>query len=62
MFGSVSAWFYKALAGINADCRYPGFERILFKPCFIEELDWVKPQQIRSGAKCFWSGKGRGTV
>jgi len=62
MFGSVSAWFYKALAGINADCRYPGFERILFKPCFIEELDWVKASANTVRGKVFleWKRTGNG--
>jgi len=53
MFGSVSAWFYKTLAGINIDCRYPGFERIVFKPCFLEELDWAKASMNTIRGKVF---------
>lgn len=42
MFGDVSAWFYKNLAGISPDSAQPGFKRILFQPYFSEDLTWVK--------------------
>lgn len=42
MFGDISAWFYKSLAGINVDPASPGFKHILFKPHFPAEMDWVK--------------------
>jgi len=32
MFGDVSAWFYKALAGINLDPAAPAFQHIIIKP------------------------------
>ena len=32
MFGDISAWFYKALAGINLDPANPAFKHILIKP------------------------------
>jgi alpha-L-rhamnosidase len=32
MFGEISAWFFKHLAGINPDPAAPGFKRILIKP------------------------------
>ena len=32
MFGDISAWFYKALAGINLDPAAPAFKHILIKP------------------------------
>ena len=40
--GAAGAFIYKALAGINVDPEHPGFERILIKPCFPKELDYVK--------------------
>ena len=42
MFGSVCQWFYQALAGINADPKYPGFKHIIIKPQAIGNLDFVK--------------------
>jgi len=38
MFGSVDAWFYKVLAGINVDAAYPGFRRIIIRPYPVGEL------------------------
>nr|MBC8179748.1 family 78 glycoside hydrolase catalytic domain [candidate division KSB1 bacterium] len=40
MFGSVGAWFYQVLAGINVDENAPGFETIIIKP-------FVPPQMYR---------------
>ena len=42
MFGDVSAWFYKNLAGIAPDSDQPGFKRISFRPYFSPDLKWVK--------------------
>jgi len=39
MFGEISAWFYKALGGINPDSDKPGFKNIIMKPCFVDGLD-----------------------
>jgi alpha-L-rhamnosidase len=41
MMGSVSAWFYRHLAGIQPDPEAPGFRRFLLKPQPVEGLDWV---------------------
>jgi alpha-L-rhamnosidase len=38
MFGEISAWFYKALGGINPDPQKPGFKNIILKPMFVEGL------------------------
>jgi alpha-L-rhamnosidase len=32
MFGDISAWFYKALAGINLDPMAPAFKHFIIKP------------------------------
>ncbi|MFC2124701.1 family 78 glycoside hydrolase catalytic domain [Bacteroidota bacterium] len=42
MFGDVSAWFYKYLAGIQVDEEYPGFKQFYIDPYFPEGLDWVE--------------------
>lgn len=42
MMGSVSAWFYRHLGGIQPDPDTPGFRRFLLKPQPVEGLDWVR--------------------
>mgnify|MGYP001809951270 CR=1 FL=1 len=42
MFGDVSAWFYRALAGINPDPEEPGFRHIIIRPNPVNGLDSVK--------------------
>jgi alpha-L-rhamnosidase len=42
MFGDISAWFYKALAGIRVDPKNPGFKRVIIAPEPVEGLDWVR--------------------
>lgn len=41
MFGSIDAWFYKVLAGINIDPAGPGFGRITIKPYVVGDLNYV---------------------
>jgi alpha-L-rhamnosidase len=42
MFGSVSEWFYKSLAGIQPDPAGPGFKKFIVKPSVDGDLTWVK--------------------
>lgn len=44
MMGSVSAWFYKYLAGINADPPGPGFKRFVLRPYPVRGLEWVRAE------------------
>ena len=41
MFGSVTAWFYQGLGGINPDVNHPGFKHTIIKPNIIKGLDFV---------------------
>jgi alpha-L-rhamnosidase len=41
MFGSVSEWFYKWVAGIQADPTAVGFDKIIIRPQIIKDLEWV---------------------
>lgn len=41
MFGSVGAWFYNALAGINLVQDAAGFARIRFQPQVVRDLRWA---------------------
>jgi alpha-L-rhamnosidase len=42
MFGSVSEWFYKWVAGIQPDSSAVGFDKITIHPQIISGVDWVK--------------------
>jgi alpha-L-rhamnosidase len=42
MFGSIDAWFYRVLGGINGDESNPGFGHVIIKPYFHPEIGWVK--------------------
>ena len=57
MFGSVGAWFYKALAGIDLDPERPGFERIRIVPGAVRDLDWVSgdTETLRGRVLSQWS-------
>ena len=42
MFGTVSEWFYRWLAGIRPDATHPGFKEFLFSPSFPSALNEVR--------------------
>ena len=42
MYGDVSAWMYKTLAGIRPDPEHPGFKHFFVQPYFPDDLQWVK--------------------
>ncbi len=42
MMGSVGAWLYKYLGGINTDPQAPGFKRIIIHPYATGDLTWVR--------------------
>jgi alpha-L-rhamnosidase len=42
MFGSVSEWFYKSIAGICPEEDATGFDRFIIKPGVVGDLEWVK--------------------
>jgi len=42
MFGSVSEWFYKWVAGIQADSSAIGFDKIIIRPQLVSNVNWVK--------------------
>ncbi len=56
MFGSVSEWFYKWVAGIQADPTATGFDKIVIRPQIIKELEWVNAyhNSIHGKILCEW--------
>ncbi|KPK78056.1 MAG: hypothetical protein AMJ79_01225 [Phycisphaerae bacterium SM23_30] len=57
MFGSVSQWFYNWLGGIQPHPAAVGFDQIIIRPQFIEDLQWVKSsyKSIRGLIVSNWS-------
>jgi alpha-L-rhamnosidase len=60
MFGSVSEWFFKVLAGIRPADEAVGFSHIVIRPAIIPELGWVKARHdtIRGTIVSEWSLEG----
>ncbi|MBP7826579.1 MAG: Bacterial alpha-L-rhamnosidase [Verrucomicrobia bacterium ADurb.Bin118] len=60
MFGSVSEWFYKALAGIAPAPEAVGFDQILIQPQPVGDLQWAKAsyQSVRGRVASAWEKTG----
>ncbi|MEA4976841.1 MAG: family 78 glycoside hydrolase catalytic domain [Paludibacter sp.] len=58
--GDISAWMYNVLAGINYDEQNPGFQHIMIKPQFANELKWVEAEynSTRGLIRSSWERKG----
>jgi alpha-L-rhamnosidase len=56
MFGGGLAWYYRKLAGMNADPDAPGFKNIIFRPEPVGDLTYVKyfNQTTFGEAGIFW--------
>jgi alpha-L-rhamnosidase len=56
MFGSVSEWFYKALAGIQPAPDAVGFDKIVIKPQPVGDLQWVRAshETVRGTISSAW--------
>ncbi|MBZ5544080.1 MAG: alpha-L-rhamnosidase, partial [Acidobacteriia bacterium] len=55
MFGSVGAWFYQALGGINPET--PGYERIRVVPRIVRDLTWASAtvETVRGTVSSAWT-------
>jgi alpha-L-rhamnosidase len=42
MFGGSLVWFYRKLAGMNAEPEEPGYKHIIFRPQLVDDLSFVK--------------------
>jgi alpha-L-rhamnosidase len=49
--GDITAWFFRALAGINPDPAAPGFARIVFRPEWVTGLPWVRAETMSPRGK-----------
>ena len=61
MFGSVTEWFYRWLAGIQPDPDFPGFERFTLSPFVPENLDFVNCNYVspRGNIISNWKKEGK---
>jgi len=57
MLGSVGAWFYRALGGINLQPDGQGYQHILIKPEMVEDLHWASASigSLRGLVSCSWN-------
>ncbi len=62
MFGSISAWFFRWLGGIQPAEDAIGFDRILIRPQVVPELKWVKcsHRSIRGLIESNWTATQQG--
>jgi alpha-L-rhamnosidase len=60
MFGSVSEWFYKALAGIQPAPDAVGFDKILIRPQPVGDLRWARASHdtVRGRITSAWEKVG----
>jgi alpha-L-rhamnosidase len=56
MFGSVSEWFYKYLAGIRPEDGAVGFDRFRIEPTLPDGLEWVETiyESVRGTVRSRW--------
>ena len=57
MLGSVGAWLYQALGGINLDADSAGYRRIVIQPLIIRDLAsaGATVETVRGTVSCTWS-------
>lgn len=55
--GSVGAWFYRALGGINVDSEGAGYRHIRIQPQVVGDLGWAsaKIETLRGVVSCSWT-------
>lgn len=60
MLGDVSAWFYRALAGINPDPEQPGFRHIIIRPQLVGDLTEASAEyrSVRGLIRSAWKRHG----
>ncbi len=56
MFGSVSEWFYRAIAGINPHPDAVAFDRIIISPRIVGDLTWAEGayDSVRGAIRSQW--------
>jgi alpha-L-rhamnosidase len=52
MFGGGIVWFYRKLAGMNADPEQPGYRHIIFRPQPVNEISYVSYSNLTPYGTC----------
>ncbi len=55
-FGDIAAWMQSDLAGINYDEAHPGFDHIIIRPHFPEQMEWASAsfRSVRGVVRSAW--------
>lgn len=63
MMGSIDAWFYKYLAGVQWDEKHPGWKHFYIKPELPGDLDFAKAEleTLRGKISSSWKKTGQNT-
>ena len=61
MFGGGLVWFYRKLAGMNADPEFPGYKHIIFRPQPVNEITFTKyfNQTSYGKAGIYWKSENQ---
>lgn len=56
MFGDISAWMFKTLAGIAPNPAHPGFKQFMIHPHILGDLTWVRAEHttMYGTIRCAW--------
>lgn len=62
LLGDLLIWMYESLAGIQSDDLHPAFKKIIMKPAFVKELNFVNTayQSPYGVIKSHWQKEGDG--
>lgn len=64
MLGSVVAWMFKCIAGLQPDRQLPGFRNVVIRPFFFAELDYAEAsyESVRGHIGIRWERLGTKTA
>lgn len=62
MYSDFMSWIIKTIIGLSPDLKYPGFEKIEIKPCFLKDINFAECEiQTAGGAlKVYWERSAGG--
>jgi len=62
MFGDISAWMFKHVAGLQPDPASPGFQHFFVRPCYFDQIDWATAEHESpyGTIRCQWRRDGKG--
>jgi alpha-L-rhamnosidase len=63
-FGDIAAWFQSDIAGINYDESKPGFEHIIIRPHFPNDMEWAEAslKTVKGVVSSSWHRTSNGRI